>query len=308
MHYIVVHESFAATLDSRHSWQSDVGFRCMPIGGRGCYGYCAVKLFSFRGASERGGRRIAARNDLGDFVEVAGPDEALVGDGAIAEFLRGKFFLLEFRIRGHAGLRVAARKVEHGHVQRVEARQRDELEFVAHFSEFLLEVGDGDVVKLFLPVERRRAIIGQEFPWEFRMNGVGEFPRFGEIRSGGFAPKHVGVRSVSEAASNGGVDPAAELVEAFWRAFAVDEFPVARVRVGKQKSGGVGVGARDENRGNAANVGRKPRRHQFFDELARWYDNFTTQLPALFGRRELVFEMYARSAGFDTLSLHYAHP
>jgi len=43
--------------------------------------------------------------------------------------------------------------VEHGHVQRVEARQRDELEFVAHFSEFLLEVGDGDVVSFFFQLK-----------------------------------------------------------------------------------------------------------------------------------------------------------
>src|ERR1700730_4441742 len=172
---------FAATLGSWPGWQSQACFRRLPIRRRGCYGYGGVKLFSFRRACQSRGGRIAARNDLSDFVEVAGADEALVRDGAVAEFLRGKFFLLEFRIGGHTGLRVTAREMEHGHVEGVEPCESDELEFVAHLAEFLLEVGDGDVVELFLPVERRRAIVGQEFAGEFRMNGVGKFPRFGEI-------------------------------------------------------------------------------------------------------------------------------
>ena len=58
--------------------------------------FVAVKLFGFGGASQGGGGRIAAGNHLGDFVEIAGPDEALVRDGAVAKLLRGKFFLLKF--------------------------------------------------------------------------------------------------------------------------------------------------------------------------------------------------------------------
>src|SRR5713226_10663812 len=89
----------------------------------------AVKLFSLRGASQRGRRRIAARNHLRDFIEIPGADEALVRDSAIAEFLRGELFLLEFRIGAHSRLRVAAREMEHRHIERMESRQSHELEF-----------------------------------------------------------------------------------------------------------------------------------------------------------------------------------
>src|SRR5258708_10519985 len=132
---------FAATLDLRPGWQLNVCFRHLPV--RRNVRRTAVKLFSLRRASQSRGGRIAAGNDLGDFIEVAGADETLVRDGAVAEFLRGKFFLLQFRIGGHAGLRVAAREVEHGHIECAESAQRDELEFVAHLAETLLDVRGG---------------------------------------------------------------------------------------------------------------------------------------------------------------------
>ncbi len=86
----------------------------MPVRGRSRYG--AVKLFRFRRAGEGCGGRIAAGNHLRDFVEVARADEPLMRDRTITEFLRGKLFLLKFRVRGHACLRVAARQMEHGHI------------------------------------------------------------------------------------------------------------------------------------------------------------------------------------------------
>ena len=77
---------------------------------------------------------MAAGDDLCDFIEIAGADKTLVRDCAITEFLRGELFLLQLGICGHAGLRIAAREVEHAHVQRVEASERHELEFVAHLA------------------------------------------------------------------------------------------------------------------------------------------------------------------------------
>src|SRR5713226_1716941 len=143
----------------------------MPIRRRERHG--AVKLLGLGGASQRGDERIAAGNYLGNFVEVPGADKALVRDGAVAEFLRGEFFLLKFRVRRHACLRVAAREMEHGHVERMEPRQRDELELVPHFAQYLLEAGDSDVVELFLPVKRGRTVVSQEFAREFSVNRVG---------------------------------------------------------------------------------------------------------------------------------------
>ena len=114
-----------------------------------------VELGCFGRTSQCCRRRVAARNHLSDFVEVARPDELLVRDGAVAGFLRREFFLLELRVGSHAGLGVSARKMEHGHVERMEASERNELKLVAHLAEFLLEIGNGHVVELFLPVERR---------------------------------------------------------------------------------------------------------------------------------------------------------
>ncbi len=75
-------------------------------------------------------------------------------DGAVAEFLCGKLFLLQLGVRSHAGLCVAACQVEHGHIQRVEACERDKLEFVAHLAQLLLKIRDGHVIQLLLPIER----------------------------------------------------------------------------------------------------------------------------------------------------------
>ena len=65
------------------------------------------------------------------------------------------------------------------------------------------------------------------------MDRVSEFLRLREIGCGRFAPQHIGIRRVSQPARHRHINAAAELIEAFRRAFAVNVFPVARVRVGK---------------------------------------------------------------------------
>ena len=65
---------------------------------------------------------------------------------------------------------VAARQLEHAVVQRVEAGQRDELELVAHRAELALELGDRRVVEVLLPVERRRAVVGEQLARELRVD------------------------------------------------------------------------------------------------------------------------------------------
>src|SRR5260370_20442672 len=95
---------------------------------------------------QRGSRRMAAGDDLCNFIEVAGSYQALVRYRAITKFLGCEFFLLQSRVCSHACLRIAARQVEHAHVQRVESRERHELEFVTQLAKLLLEAGDSDVV------------------------------------------------------------------------------------------------------------------------------------------------------------------
>ena len=65
-------------------------------------------------------------------------------------------------------VRVAVCEVEHGVVERVEPRERDELELVAHGAELALELGDRRIVQIALPVERRRAVVGEQLARERR--------------------------------------------------------------------------------------------------------------------------------------------
>src|SRR5258707_7992519 len=58
---------------------------------------------------------------------------------------------------------------------------------------------------------------------------VGELARLGEIWRRGFAPQHVRIRSVGQAARDGCVDAAVELVEAFGGALAMDRSEERRV-------------------------------------------------------------------------------
>jgi hypothetical protein len=67
-------------------------------------------------------------------------------------------------------------------VQRVEAGQRDELELVAHRAQLALELGDRRVVEVLLPVERRRAVVGEQLAGELGVDALGEL--LGLARSG----------------------------------------------------------------------------------------------------------------------------
>ena len=112
------------------------------------------------------------------------------------------------------------------------------------------------------------------------MNGVGEFLRFPEVRSGCFAPQHIRVGRVRQTPRDSRVNSAAVLIKTFGRALTVDEFTVMRIGIRKQKTSRVGIRARDENRRHAANVGGQPRRHKFLDEFPCGHDNFTAQVAA----------------------------
>src|SRR2546429_79956 len=93
-------------------------------------------------------------------------------------------------------------------------------------------------------VEPARAVV-EEWPLEGDLGGmgVGDFFRCGGAGGGGFAPNHGGKRRISQAAGIRPINPAAELVEAFRCALAVNKFTVARVSVGKQEPRGIRIRA-----------------------------------------------------------------
>ena len=51
-------------------------------------------------------------------------------------------------------------EVEHVEPHAVDPREGNKLVFVSHVRQLLLEAGDGFIIEIFLPVKRRRAVIG----------------------------------------------------------------------------------------------------------------------------------------------------
>src|SRR5207237_483195 len=125
-----------------------------------------VELRGLGRFAQRDRRRLAARHRGGDRVEIAGSDLALVTGGGVPRRLTREFGLLQLGISRHAAVAVIARQLEHRMVEAVEARQRHELELVAHRAEFALEAGDGPFVELRLPVEAWAAIVGEQLARE----------------------------------------------------------------------------------------------------------------------------------------------
>jgi len=108
----------------------------------------------------------------------------------------------------------------------MKSRQRDKLEFVVHFAQLLLKIGDGHVVQLLFPIERRRAVVGEQLPGKLCVDGVGEFSR--SARSGVEVShhKHVRVRRISQPASDSRINPPRKLEEPFRRTLPVNKLPI----------------------------------------------------------------------------------
>jgi hypothetical protein len=210
-----------------------------------------------------------------------------------------ELLLLQARIRCHAALLVSPRQLEHGQIQRVDARQGDELEFVAHGPRLLLEALDGGIIQVLLPIERRRAVVRQHLAGMSSQDRFREAPRLFEIRLGGLAPNQVGVGRIGNAARDRGIQSAANAEEAFRRSFAGDKFGIARIDVAGQKMGAIGVGAGHNQGWHTHDVGRKTRRHQFLDSFAGGHQDFASHVAAFLGRGELVLKVDARHTRFD---------
>src|SRR5205085_3865483 len=89
---------------------------------------------------ERGA--LAAGHRLHHLVEVSRTDLALVLRCGVPIRLEVELALLQFDVRAHAAVAIAARQLVHARVQGVEAGERDELEAVAPLAELLLEPRD----------------------------------------------------------------------------------------------------------------------------------------------------------------------
>jgi hypothetical protein len=78
------------------------------------------------------------------------------------------------------------------------------------------------------------------------------------------------------------------------------KYPVpTNVWFAEEQAGAIRVGSGDEYGGHAQNVGGQTGRNQFLDELTCWYHYLAAHVPALLGRRKLVFKVDRRGAGFN---------
>ena len=116
----------------------------------------SVELFFFSRTGQSRDARAAALDHSGHFVEVTGAHFLLVrheGVAAVACCELGFLHLLN--VGRHAALNVGLCQVEHVVPHGVNTGQSDELVLVTHGAQFFLEFGDGGIVQVFLPVERR---------------------------------------------------------------------------------------------------------------------------------------------------------
>ena len=77
--------------------------------------------------------------------------------------------------------------------------------------------------------------------------------------------------------------------------------PVTLVDIGGDQVGRLGVGARDEDGGHAANVGREPCGDELVDGLLRRHEDLAAHVPAFLGRGQLILEVHAGGTGLDHL-------
>ena len=94
-----------------------------------------------------------------------------------------------------------------------------------------------------------------------------------------------------------------ETEETFGRALAGEEGAVALVDVRRDQPGALGVGAGDEERRNAADVRRQPRRVEVADMRCGGDQHLAAQMAAFLLGRELILEMDAGGARLD-IGLH----
>src|SRR2546422_6908148 len=135
----------------------------------------------------RGSTTIRRRSPA-DLVEVLSPDEGLVLDRPISSFPRRELRVLQLRIRGHAARGVLVRELEHREVERVEPGEGHELEAIPHPCEVVLEPRDARRIQFLPPVERGRAVVGEEFSGEPRVDGIREGAGFLQIGARRLAP------------------------------------------------------------------------------------------------------------------------
>ena len=133
------------------------------------------------------------------------------------------------------------------------------------------------------------------------VHGFGEALGLAKIRLAGLHPDQVGMRRIGDGAGDARLDAVLDLIEALDRAagLVIDKLLVALVNVGGQKLGGLGVGARDDQRRRAHDIGGEARGVEVADMGGGRNQNLAAEMAAFLLRGQLVLIMHARSARLD---------
>ena len=219
--------------------------------------------------------------------------------GGVPVCFRGELGFLQLDIGAHGAIGVAAGEVEHRVVQGVEAGQGDELELVAQVGQLLLERRDLGVRQVLLPVEARRAVVGQELAGELGVDRRGEVASELDVRLSRLDPQQVRVGGEGESAADDRLDAGTDPVEPFRGALAGGELLVPLVDVAGEQVGGEGIRAGDDDGRHSRHVGREASGVQGADVLLRGHEHLAAEVAALLLAGQLVFPVDARGTGLD---------
>ena len=131
------------------------------------------------------------------------------------------------------------------------------------------------------------------------MDRGGERPRQLDVGLARLDPQQVGVRREGETAADDGIQPRRHPVEALAGALAGGELLVALVDVAREQIGRESVGAGDDDRRHAGDVGGEPSGVQGADVLLRRHQHLAAEVSALLLGRQLVLPVDAGGAGLD---------
>ena len=92
-------------------------------------------------------------DNLSDFIEIAAAHFVLMLGRTISTFFGRELQLLQFRMGFNSSIATALRELKHAVIERVETGQGNELEFVAHRSQFTLKFCDTSTIEFFPPIE-----------------------------------------------------------------------------------------------------------------------------------------------------------
>ena len=142
--------------------------------------------------------------------------------------------------------------------------------------------------RCLLPVERRRAVVGQHLVGELALDALGELRGQLQVRGAGLHPDQVGVRRVGLGAGDARLEAVLHPVEAFFGPLTGDERLIALVDVGGDQRGGLGIGAGDHEGRHVGDVGREAGRGQGADVLLGRDQHLATEVAALLLRGQLI--------------------